>query len=136
VVEGRDLAWITSLVAGLQERAQLYGDFAEKASFLVEPLEWDEAALKVLTGDEAPAVLAAIQQALQAEADFPPADFPGLAKAVAAEMEIGMGKVMKPVRVALTGALGGPDLGQVFSWLGRDMAFKRLQDAAKLVATS
>ena len=136
VVEGRDLAWITSLVAGLQERAQLYGDFAEKASFLVEPLDWDEAALKVLTGDKASAVLAAIQQALQAEADFPPADFPGLAKAVAAEMEIGMGKVMKPVRVALTGALGGPDLGQVFSWLGRDMAFKRLQDAAKLAATS
>ena len=136
VIAGRDLAWTTSLVAGMQERAQLYGDFVEKSAFLKEPLVWDEAAQIVLGGDEVPVVLETIQKAMQAEAAFPPTDFSGLAKAVAKDLEIGMGKVMKPVRVALTGALGGPDLGQVLAWLGPEISLKRLQDAVDLAATS
>lgn len=41
-----------------------------------------------------------------------------------------LGAVMKPLRAALTGALGGPELADVVRLLGRERALARLRAAA------
>jgi len=43
------------------------------------------------------------------------------------------GQIMFPVRVALSGKSGGPDLGDILGLLGKERCAKRLEDfAAKL----
>jgi len=120
-------AWLELLVAAMQERLSLLADLPTSAAFLFsDEAELDEKALKALAEDGASERLARIAQALEAEAEFPPPEFGAWVKARCAEMEVGMGKVMKPLRAALTGTLGGPDLGDVLQLLGRERVLQRL----------
>ena len=127
LIAGRSPEWVDELLTSLQERVQLLSEFPAKAKFLEEPLQYEAKATKALAGPEVTSVLNAIADALDDAPDFTPQDFSILAKEYATKQEIGMGKVMKPVRAALTGTLGGPDLGQILALLGKDVALKRLR---------
>jgi glutamyl-tRNA synthetase len=43
--------------------------------------------------------------------------------------EIGMGKIMQPFRLSLVGALKGPHLFDIVSFIGKDETIKRIQKA-------
>jgi glutamyl-tRNA synthetase len=43
--------------------------------------------------------------------------------------EIGMGKVMQPVRLSLVGALKGPHLFDIVELIGKEETIKRLEKA-------
>lgn len=121
-------AWLEKLVAAMQERIGLYSELAEKAAFLFsQDAEYDEKALKALAEDGARERLDAICAALESEAEFPPADFGAWTKAQCEALGVGMGKVMKPLRAALSGTLGGPELADILLLLGRERALHRLR---------
>jgi len=71
--------------------------------------------------------LSALADALEAAGDFPPSDFGALAKGVSESLDVGMGKILKPARAALTGTLGGPELAEIVALLGREEAVARLR---------
>jgi glutamyl-tRNA synthetase len=56
-----------------------------------------------------------------------------MVKQVASDNDVGVGKIMKPLRCALTGALGGPELADVLDILGREQSLARLAKAGHLV---
>ena len=121
-------AWLEKLVAALQERIGLYSELPEKAAFLFsEHAIYDDKALKALDEAGARERLDAIAAALEAEAIFPPADFGAWTKAQCEALGVGMGKVMKPLRAALSGTLGGPELADILLLLGRERALNRLR---------
>ncbi|KAA3613397.1 MAG: glutamate--tRNA ligase [Planctomycetota bacterium] len=135
LVEGEPAAelqsWLVDLAAAMRERLQSYQELPEKAAFLFQDgVEPDSKAAKALAGEEARRLVEGMRQKLETLEPFPPENFAAVAKAFAEEHEVGMGKVMKPTRAALTGSLGGPDLGQVLKLLGREQALKRLRQAA------
>lgn len=43
--------------------------------------------------------------------------------------EIGFGKIMMPLRIALVGSLQGPDLFQIASMIGKKETIKRIENA-------
>jgi glutamyl-tRNA synthetase len=45
------------------------------------------------------------------------------------EQEIGMGKIMQPLRLSLVGALKGPHLFDIIELLGKEEVQKRIQKA-------
>ncbi|MEG1377966.1 MAG: hypothetical protein RSC81_12875, partial [Myroides sp.] len=45
------------------------------------------------------------------------------------ENELGMGKIMQPLRIALVGEMKGPDLFEIISVLGKTETTKRLNAA-------
>jgi glutamyl-tRNA synthetase len=54
-------------------------------------------------------------------------------KDVAAELDLGMGKVGMPVRVAVTGSGQSPDIGITLKWLGKHRVIERLQKALDFI---
>lgn len=121
-------AWLEVLVAAMQERLGLLAELPEKAAFLfADEVEHDEKAQKALAEDGARERVEAIAAALEAEAVFPPAEFGAWTKAQCEALGVGMGKVMKPLRAALTGTLGGPELADVLTLLGKERALARLR---------
>lgn len=127
-------AWLLTLVEAYRERITLYGDLPEAvAPFFSEDVAADEAARKALDAEGVAPLLDAVARSLEAawpEAGGPPEDFAGLLKELASEQGVKMGQVMKPVRAALTGRLGGPDLGVCLQLLGRARSLRRLAAGA------
>jgi glutamyl-tRNA synthetase len=123
---------LSKLVLALQPRANLYSHFAEQAAGLVGEVAYDEKAQKELMKDGVAGYLTAVAAQLQ-EGAWPPAEFFGIVKQIATDHEVGVGKIMKPLRCALTGALGGPELADVLNILGREQSLSRLAKAGQLV---
>jgi glutamyl-tRNA synthetase len=48
--------------------------------------------------------------------------------------EMGFGKVMMPLRLALVGAMQGPDVFAIAAILGRDETVKRLETAIQAIS--
>ena len=128
--DGQDGDWLQSLVAAYQERIGLYGDLPTWAAWaLKEDWETDAKAAKALADSQAEELLATIADRLDGEESFPPAEFPEWIKAQAESMDLGMGKLMKPMRAALCGTLGGPPMEEILALLGRERCLTRLRVA-------
>jgi len=120
------------LVVALRERVQTLKEMAERCKVWFTPLtEYDQAAVaKHLTSAartplmEARARLAALPQWTQETVA-------AALRETAGVLELGMGKVAQPLRVAMTGTQVSPDIGWTVYLAGRDEALARL-DAALL----
>ena len=83
-----------------------------------------------MLADPASAPVTALAADALERSPWPPADFAALLKEIAAGQSLKLGAVMKPVRAALTGSLGGPELADVLRLLGRERALARLRASA------
>lgn len=57
-----------------------------------------------------------------------------LVSKTAQDLELGMGKVGMPLRVAVTGAGMSPDLGITLEWIGQDAVLRRIDKALEFIA--
>ncbi|MBB5877453.1 glutamate--tRNA ligase [Xanthomonas sp. 3498] len=118
------------VVVALRERVQTLKEMAEKAEVWYRPLtRYDEAAV---AKHFKPGAELALGKARELLAALPQWSLHGVAAALhdtAAALEIGMGKVAQPLRVAITGTQVSPDISQTVYLAGRDEALKRI-DAA------
>ncbi|MDY1033056.1 glutamate--tRNA ligase [Stenotrophomonas sp. CFBP8980] len=126
------------VVVALRERVQTLKEMAEKAVVWYQPLEtYDEAAVAkhFKAGAELP--LGKARELLAALPEWT-AESVGVAlHDAAAALEIGMGKVAQPLRVAITGTQVSPDISQTVYLAGRDEALKRIDVAiTKVVAAA
>jgi glutamyl-tRNA synthetase len=126
------------VVVALRERVQTLKEMAEKAVVWYQPLEtYDEAAVAkhFRAGAELP--LGKARELLAALPEWT-AESVGVAlHDAAAALQIGMGKVAQPLRVAITGTQVSPDISQTVYLAGRDEALKRIDVAiTKVVAAA
>mgnify|MGYP002639276300 FL=1 len=119
---------LQNMVGAFQERFHLYSEFPQQAAGLFGALpDWDDQARKALAGEGAALATSQLADILE-KANWPPEDFKALVVTVAEDLEVGLGKVMKPVRAALTGTLGGPELERILQILGRERVLRRLRE--------
>lgn len=122
--------WMERLVAAMQERLGLFSELPEKAAFLFgELVELDQKAAKAVSNEQAVAALNHLATALENADIFPPADWSAWIKEQAGQLDVGLGKVMKPLRAALSGTLGGPELVDILALLGRQRSIARIRAA-------
>ncbi|KAB7762411.1 glutamate--tRNA ligase [Xanthomonas sp. LMG 12461] len=118
------------VVVALRERVQTLKEMAEKAEVWYRPLtSYDDAAV---AKHFKPGAELALGKARELLAALPQWNLDGVAAALhdtAAALEIGMGKVAQPLRVAITGTQVSPDISQTVYLAGREEALKRI-DAA------
>ncbi|NQU50900.1 MAG: glutamate--tRNA ligase, partial [Planctomycetes bacterium] len=121
-------AWLERLVVAMQERLSLLNELPEKAAFLFsEGVELDKKAAKAVANEQAIAVLSHLASAFESADVFPPADWSAWVNEQAAQLDVGMGKVMKPLRAALSGTLGGPELLDILTLLGKQRSVARIR---------
>ncbi|WP_282266679.1 glutamate--tRNA ligase [Stenotrophomonas sp. PS02298] len=124
------------VVIALRERVQTLKEMAEKAVVWYTPLsEYDEAAVgkHFKAGAEVPLAKA---RELLAAAEWTAEGVSVALHEVAAQLEIGMGKVAQPLRVAITGTQVSPDISHTVYLAGRDEALKRIDAALIKIPTA
>ncbi|WP_312916033.1 glutamate--tRNA ligase [Stenotrophomonas sp.] len=125
-----------NVVIALRERVQTLKEMAEKAVVWYTPLsEYDEAAVAkhFKAGAEVPLAKA---RELLAAAEWTAEGVSVALHEVAAQLEIGMGKVAQPLRVAITGTQVSPDISHTVYLAGRDEALKRIDAALIKIPTA
>ncbi len=118
-------------MGGLKERAKTLIELLESARFLVERLDPDEKAMKLLDAD-ARGRLGAVVPVLEAEADFSAAHLETVVKAHAEAAGTKLGQIAQPLRAALTGRTTSPPIFDVLEVLGKDESLERIR--ARLAA--
>ena len=127
-IEGAsDLALLTKAMSVLKTRAKNLNELAEGADFLFaqHPMSMTEKAAKLLD-DDGRSRLAAVSAALSAENDWTIEALEATTKALAEELELGLGKLAQPMRAALTGTTTSPGIFDVLVLLGREESLARL----------
>ncbi|MEZ5976809.1 MAG: glutamate--tRNA ligase [Planctomycetota bacterium] len=132
----RDREWWRLAIESIRERVRTYAEVPAKLEYLFAPDEevpFDPAA-EAGTRKHAGAstTLAELAQFVPTipDAKWSREELPAVLKAWCAEGGRKVGAVFQPVRTALTGQAGGPELADVFVLLGRDRAVTRLRAAA------
>jgi nondiscriminating glutamyl-tRNA synthetase len=120
---------ITRVVSLIKERANFVSDFWEMADyFFVSPSTYDEKAAKNWK-EETPDIMRNVSSVLEGIEDFTSVNIETILKNWMTENEIGMGKVMQPLRLSLVGALKGPHLFDIIEMIGKEETIERIQKA-------
>ncbi|WP_347373616.1 glutamate--tRNA ligase [Aequorivita sp. Q41] len=129
--ETKNLVKITSL---LKERATFVGDLWEQGSFFFEaPSNFDAKAVDKAFKPETPRLLQKVISILTTAEDFSAENLSEHIKAWITSENIGFGKVMMPLRLALVGEMKGPDVFEIISLLGKDESIARIQKAITFI---
>lgn len=120
---------ITRVVSSIKERANFITEFWDLADyFFVAPTSYDEKAAKNWK-EETPELMKQVLKQLQNITDFSSLNIETLLKEWMTTNEIGMGKVMQPLRLSLVGALKGPHLFDIIELIGKAETASRIEKA-------
>ena len=120
---------LIKIVSSIKERANFVSDFWELADyFFVEPSTYDEKATKNWK-EETPALMKQVIEVFESIEDFTSENIETIVKDWMTTNEIGMGKVMQPLRLSMVGALKGPHLFDIIELIGKEETIKRLKKA-------
>jgi len=112
-----------------KERCKTVKEIAEQIKEVLEtPEKYDEKAIKKAMKGNAAEILEAFAKKIETAGELHlPTDYHALMENFVSEMEIGFGKIGMPLRVALIGRLGGPDLSDVMSIIGKEETTRRIR---------
>ena len=123
---------LITIIGLMKERAVFVKDIYEQGQFFFSaPADYDEKAIKKAWADTTGELLAEFVQKLE-NTDFQSEILKNLIHDFAAEKELGMGKVMMPLRLALVGELKGPDVPDIMNIIGKEKTIERIE---KLIET-
>jgi len=120
---------LVKIVASIKERANFVSDFWDLSDyFFSAPNSYDEKASKNWK-EETPALMNQLVSVLENISDFTSDNIETIVKYWMSANEIGMGKVMQPLRLSLVGALKGPHLFDIIELIGKEETIGRIQKA-------
>jgi len=120
---------LTKVVSLIKERANFVTEFWDLADYFFEaPTTYDEKAAKNWK-EETPALMQQVISELNKIEDFTSVNIETLLKEWMTANEIGMGKVMQPLRLSLVGALKGPHLFDIIEMIGEAETVRRIEKA-------
>lgn len=127
-----DVNYIALVVGLIKERATFVSDFWDLSHFFfVAPTSYDEKASKKALKEGTDDILKKVINLIDSTDDFTVENLQTHIKGWITDNEIGFGKVMMPLRLALVGALQGPDVFDIMYMLGKTETIKRLDKLIK-----
>ena len=128
--DGPKAAWLTAVVALLQPRCRTLPAFVEQGRPFLDPsddLEYeDKPARKHLKGDDDADRIRATRERFATCPDWTPAALENALRALAEERGVSAGKLIHPIRLAVTGRGASPGLFEVLELLGRERTLARI----------
>lgn len=120
---------ITRVVSLVKERANFITELWDLSDyFFVAPNEYDAKASKNWK-DDTPELMQKVITELNTISNFTSLNIETLLKEWMTQNEIGMGKVMQPLRLSLVGALKGPHLFDIIEMIGKEETVRRIEKA-------
>ena len=118
------------IVSLIKERAVFIADLWEQGRFFFErPEAFDQKAAKKAFKEDTPSVLLSVCEILEQQGAFDGETISREIKGWLSKKEMGFGKVMMPLRLALVGAMQGPDVFEIAAVLGKKETISRIKSA-------
>ena len=125
---------LTEVVTALAERAKTLVELASSSRYFYEDYEdFDATAAKKHLRPVAKEALVLVQSKLQATDDWSMENLHKIIEDTASELEVGMGKVGMPLRVAITGAGQSPSLDVTLALIGQERSVTRISRAIEFI---
>jgi glutamyl-tRNA synthetase len=122
---------VTKVVSLIKERANFVSEFWEMSDYFFQaPNSYDEKASKNWK-EETPELMKKLIEVLNSIDDFSSLNIENIVKNWMTENEIGMGKIMQPLRLSLVGALKGAHLFDIVEVIGKDETISRIEKAVE-----
>ncbi|APD06794.1 glutamate--tRNA(Gln) ligase [Flavobacteriaceae bacterium UJ101] len=113
----------------VKERANFVKDLVEQSQFFFEtPTQYAEKAYKKAWKEGTSDLMVELKKVIEGTEDFAVDSVQVSVKEWIKSKEIGFGKVMQPLRLALVGDMKGPDLFEIMNILGKDETIKRIEN--------
>ena len=126
----REPDFIEKVVSMIKERASFVADFWQLSSyFFVAPDSFDEKAQKKFWKEDTPQIISECRGILMNAESFTLTKLEEAIKSWIESKEIGFGKVMNPLRLAIVGAAMGPHLFDIMEMIGKEETLKRIDRA-------
>lgn len=127
---------LTQIIALIKERAYFVSEFWDLGHFFfTAPVAYDKKAVKKQWKPETAAIMEALSAVLNTLEDFSASAVESHVKQWIATADLGFGQVMPPLRLALVGAMKGPDLFAIAALLGRRETIDRIKKAIAVLGT-
>lgn len=124
--------WAHDLIALYHEQLSYGAEIVElTAQFFKDTIEYDEAAQKVLAGEQVPEVMAALKTQFEALETFDSASVKSAIQAVQKETGHKGRNLFMPIRVVTTGETSGPELPAAIALVGKENALARVTEYAQ-----
>jgi len=122
-----NLEYVTKVVKLVKERANFVNELWDLSDyFFVAPTSYDEKATKNWK-EETPELMKQLILVLKNIQDFTATNIENIVKDWMTQNEIGMGKVMQPLRLSLVGKMMGPHLFDIIEMIGKEETIKRIE---------
>ena len=123
-----DLNYVSMVVGLIKERATFVNDFWELSHyFFISPTSYDEKATKKAFKEDTKTILTQVNTIIRGIEHFTVENLQTEIKGWITNHEIGFGKVMMPLRLALVGALQGPDVFDIMFMIGKAESAQRIE---------
>ncbi|MBP1043408.1 glutamate--tRNA ligase [Vagococcus sp. BWB3-3] len=128
--DAEKLAWVKKLVSLYQPQMSYAAEIVELSDlFFGDHPVADGEAKEVLTGETVPTVLTAFKGQIEALTEFDVPAIKAAIKAVQKETGIKGKNLFMPIRVAVSGEMHGPELGDTIVLLGKEKTIAHLEKA-------
>ncbi len=122
--------YISSVVELIKERVIFVEDFWDQGYFFfMAPTSYDPKDSKKAWKQGTAELMNELKEFLSSTEDFTSDNLQESVKGWIKQKEIGFGKVMMPLRLALVGGLQGPDLYKIAEFVGKEETLNRIQKA-------
>ncbi len=124
---------LSTIIETIKERAIFIKDLWNLTHFyFLSPREYDSKAVKKAWKEDTPILMHELTRILNDITDFSEDNISSIVKGWITGKEIGFGKIMMPLRIALVGSLQGPDLFQIAAMIGKTETIERIENAIEI----
>ncbi|TNJ47067.1 glutamate--tRNA ligase [Tamlana fucoidanivorans] len=130
-----DINFIAIVIELIKERATFVSDFWDLSHFFfIAPETYDDKAVKKAFKEGTSDILNEVITQMDPIEDFTVETLQNTIKGWITSNNIGFGKVMMPLRLALVGALQGPDVFDIIFMIGKQESIKRIKNAINTIS--
>ena len=129
-----DINYIALVVGLIKERATFVNEFWDLGHFFfAAPTIYDEKASKKALKEGTVDILKKVVEIAASTREFTVQNLQSKLKGWITDNDVGFGKVMMPLRLALVGALQGPDVFEIMFMIGKNETVKRIEALIKTI---
>jgi glutamyl-tRNA synthetase len=126
--------YLINVITAMKERVSFMHEFLTKSPYFFEaPKEYEEAAKQKNWKAETPEELKKLRNAFFLLTNPAKEDYEHALKQVAAELNIGVGKLIHPLRLATSGMSTGPGVYDILHILGKEEVLSRIDTALEII---
>jgi len=126
--------YLLNVIDSMKERVNFVKEFIEKSFYYFEsPTEFDESVIQKRWKEDTPQQLTELRSAFEILENPNKEDFENALRSTAEKLNVGAGKLIHPLRLAVSSTGQGPGLFDLLFTLGKEEVIKRINTALEII---